>query len=161
MPEARRVGCRDMAHTYTANYFHLVFSTKNHERRLSAELAPRVYSYIGGIARTNGFKAMAVGGTDDHVHVLMSLPATMSVARATQLIKGGSSRWIHETFQAHSRFAWQQAYGAFTIGVSQIEATKEYIANQREHHKKRDFRAEFIAFLKKHGIEYDERYVMG
>lgn len=150
-----------MAHTYTANYIHLVFSTKNHERRLSPEIAPRIHSYIGGIARANGFKTLAVGGVEDHVHVLMSLPATISAARATQLIKGGSSLWIHETFADQRHFAWQQAYGAFSIGISQIAATKTYIANQREHHKRRDFRAEFIAFLKKHGIEYDERYVMG
>ena len=148
-----------MAHTYVANYFHVVFSTKNREKSLSPEIAPRVHDYIGGVARANGFKTLAVGGTNDHVHVLMSLPATLPIARATQLIKGGSSKWIHETFE--KRFAWQQAYGAFSIGVSQIEATKQYIANQQEHHKKRDFRAEFIAFLKKHGIEYDERYVMG
>jgi REP element-mobilizing transposase RayT len=121
----------------------------------------RLHRYIIGIAREHGMKALAMGGTSDHIHALLSLSAVMPIARATQLIKGGSSRWVHESFPEMKTFAWQQAYGAFTIGVSQIEATVAYIANQEEHHRKRDFRAELIAFLRKNKIEYDERYVFG
>jgi REP element-mobilizing transposase RayT len=148
-----------MAHTYIANYIHMVFSAKNREDSIPD--APRIHQYLGGIARDAGVMPLAVGGTSDHVHMLMSLPATISIARAAQIVKGGSSRWIHESFADKSRFAWQEAYGAFSIGVSQIDATVEYIANQEQHHRRRDFRAELIAFLKKNRIAYDERYLLG
>jgi putative transposase len=100
-----------------------------------------------------------VGGTEDHVHILISLPATIPLVKAMQCIKGASSHWMNE---AHAKgFAWQEGYGAFTVGVSQIPDTIAYIGNQSEHHKKRDFQAEFIAFLKKHDVDYDPRYVRG
>jgi putative transposase len=150
-----------MAHTYIANYVHIVFSTKNREKTISPEMEKRLHRYIIGIAREHGMKALAVGGISDHVHALLSLPAVMPIARATQLIKGGSSRWVHETFPGMKGFAWQQAYGAFTIGVSQIDATVAYIADQEQHHRKRDFRAELVAFLRKNRIEYDEKFLLG
>ncbi len=102
-------------------------------------------------------KALAIGAAVDHVHILISLPATLSVARALQLLKGNSSKWVHETFPNRARFGWQEGYGAFSIGVSGIEATKKYIRNQVEHHRKRTFREELRTMLRKHGLEYDER----
>ena len=102
-------------------------------------------------------KALTVGGVADHVHLLVSLPATLSVAKAIQLLKGNSSKWIHETFPKQTDFAWQEGYGAFSIGVSGIEATVKYIRNQEEHHKHRTFREEVAAMLRKHGLDYDER----
>jgi len=102
-------------------------------------------------------KALAVGGVEDHVHTLISLPATLSVAEAIQLLKGNSSKWINDTFPTRNRFGWQKGYGAFSIGVSGIEATKSYIRNQTEHHRKRTFREEFRAMLRKHGLKYEER----
>ena len=102
-----------------------------------------------------------MGGTENHVHLLVSLPATASVAKAAQLLKGGSSKWIHETFQAHRNFAWQEGYGAFSIGVSACDRTIAYIESQEHHHRTRTFEEEFVAFLNRHGIEYDERYVWG
>lgn len=105
-------------------------------------------------------KALATGGTDDHVHILVSLPPTLGVAKAIQLIKGGSSKWIHDTFPAHQDFAWQAGYGAFSIGVSGQEAAIRYIQSQEEHHRKRTFEEEFLAFLEKHKIGYDKRYVL-
>ena len=104
--------------------------------------------------------ALAVGGTDDHAHVMVAIPATLDVATAMREIKSGSSRWMHETC-ATQEFAWQEGYGAFSIGHSQIEATVRYIARQEEHHRTRDFQAEFLAILKKHRMEYDLRYVWG
>ncbi len=83
----------------------------------------------------------------------------MSVAKAMQLIKGGSSKWIHESFPMHRSFAWQEGYGAFSIGVSQIDSTVRYIKNQPEHHRRRTFQDELIAFLKKHRIQYDPQYL--
>jgi REP element-mobilizing transposase RayT len=104
-------------------------------------------------------KAVAVGGMDDHVHILLSLPATITLAKAAQLVKGGSSLWIHETFPNQRNLAWQEGYGAFTVSVSQLDKTIAYINNQEAHHRKKTFQEEYWEFLKKHGVEYDERYL--
>jgi putative transposase len=101
-------------------------------------------------------KTLAIGGAADHVHVLLSLPATISVAKAMQLLKGNSSRWIRETIPKMRSFAWQEGYGAFSVGVSGVDATVTYIRNQAEHHRTRSFREEFVAMLKKHGFAYEE-----
>jgi REP element-mobilizing transposase RayT len=148
-----------MSHTFVNQLHHCVFSTKERRRMITPELQTRLFQYIGGIARENKIKLLAAGGVDDHVHLLVSMPATISIAKAMQLIKGGSSKWIHETFPEHRFFGWQEGYGAFSIGISDIERTVNYINNQAEHHGKMDFKTEFRAFLKKHGIEYDERYI--
>ncbi len=146
-----------MAHTYTSILIHYVFSTKGRRNTIERELQPKIWSYLGGIARRNGVKALVVGGTQDHVHTLISIPATMPVAKAAQLLKGGSSKWIRETLKPD--FEWQSGYGAFSLGVSQVDGTTAYIASQAEHHKRVDYREEFLAFLKKHNIAYDPRYI--
>jgi len=138
---------------------HCVFSTKERRPMITPELQSRLFQYIGGIARENKIKLLSAGGVADHVHLLISMPSTISIAKAIQLIKGGSSKWIHETFPEQRLFEWQQGYGAFSIGVSDIERTVNYINNQAEHHGKMNFKTEFLAFLKKHDIEYDERYI--
>ena len=148
-----------MSHTYVSSLVHCVFSTKNRRKIIPPEIQSDLWSYIGGIARQNGFKALVVGGTEDHVHILISLPATIPLAKAMQLIKGVSSHWMNETNA--KGFAWQEGYGAFTVGMSQMSHTIAYIQNQTEHHRKRDFQSEFIAFLKKHEIDYDPKYVWG
>ena len=139
-----------MSHSYVSNLMHGVFSTKNRQRLIQPEFEERVWAFMGGIARANGMKALAVGGVEDHVHVLLSLPGTMPVAKGVQLTKAGSSKMIQATFT--KSFEWQEGYGAFSIGVSQVKATVAYIRNQRAHHKRVDFREEFRTFLKKHGI---------
>ena len=103
--------------------------------------------------------ALGVGGVEDHFHILLSLPSTMAPAKAMQLIKGGSSKWIHETFPKFRSFEWQEGHGAFSISFTGIESTLKYINSQKEHHKVTDFKTEFLVFLKKHKIEYDERYI--
>jgi REP element-mobilizing transposase RayT len=138
-----------------------VFSTKERRKTITGELQERLWPYIGGIAHENQMRLLAVGGVEDHVHLLLSIPSTLSIAKAMQLIKGGSSKWVHYTFPQHQQFEWQEGYGAFTVGVSQVPDTKAYIANQREHHRTKTFQEEFIAFLEKHGIEFDPRYVWG
>ena len=100
----------------------------------------------------NKFKALAVGGMRDHAHALLSLPTTTTVAKAVQLLKGGSSIWINDHLRDRS-FAWQDGYGAFTIGISQLEATIRYIENQERHHTRQTFDDELARMLKKHGIE--------
>ena len=104
-------------------------------------------------------KALAIGGVADHVHILLSLPGTMSVAKAMQLLKGNSSKWIHETFPKLRTFAWQEGYAAFSLGVSGIEETRAYISNQEEHHRTRTYREEVIMFLKRHGLPFDEALI--
>jgi len=99
-------------------------------------------------------KALAIGGAADHVHILISLPATLSVAKAIQLLKGNSSKWIRETFPKLRSFAWQEGYGAFSVGISGVDATVTYIREQSEHHRRRTFREEFATMLRKHGFEY-------
>jgi len=150
-----------MPHSYVSNLMHCVFSTKERMPLIDADLELRLWPYIGGIARENRMRALAVGGTADHMHTLLSLPGTMAVAKALQLIKGGSSKWIHDTFPTLRRFAWQEGYGAFSVSSSQVEKTIAYIDNQKEHHRKKSFQEEFIQLLEKHGIEYDSRYIFG
>jgi REP element-mobilizing transposase RayT len=102
-------------------------------------------------------KALAIGGPSDHVHILLSLPSTLSIAKAVQLLKGNSSKWIHETFPELRNFEWQEGYGAFSIGISGVDETARYIQNQPEHHRVRSFREELGAMLRRHGFDYDEQ----
>src|ERR1700719_2474597 len=138
-------------HSFSSSLHHCIFATKGREVLLTPQVRERVGTYLGGVARENGMKALAVGGVADHVHMLVSLPATISVAKAMQLLKGNSSKWIHQTFSGMRSFEWQEGYGAFSIGVSAIDATKAYIRNQAEHHRRRTFREEFETILRKHG----------
>ena len=148
-----------MAHTYVSGLIHCVFSTKQRRNLISADVQQQLWEFLGGIARKNGFKALIVGGTENHVHMLLSLPATMPLAKAMQLLKGASSRWMNEKFKTD--FSWQEGYGAFSVSASQVPVVKRYIQNQEEHHRKRDFEQEFVALLRNCGIAYDERYVFG
>ena len=148
-----------MPNTYTALYYHVIFSTKHRRSWIKQDLEDRIWSYLGGIARENKMTAMKIGGIDDHVHMLLGAPPTIAPSKAAQLIKGGSSKWIHETFPDLRDFAWQDGYGAFTVSKSNVPEVVRYIENQREHHRARTFQEEFLAFLKRHGIEYDERYL--
>ena len=148
-----------MSHSFISQLMHCVFSTKERRPMITPELQTRLFQYIGGIARENKMKLLAAGGVEDHVHLLISMPSTIAVSKAMQLVKGGSSKWIHETFSEHRLFQWQEGYGAFSIGISDVERTVKYINTQAEHHAKMDFKTEFLAFLKKHEIEYDTRYI--
>jgi REP element-mobilizing transposase RayT len=142
-------------HSFTSCLVHCVWSTKNREPCLTPDLRERLWPYLGGIAKQNQMKAFAIGGAADHVHILFSLPATLSVAKAMQLLKGNSSKWLRETFPKMRWFAWQEGYGAFSAGVSGVEATVAYIRNQAEHHRTRSFREELVVMLKKHGFAYE------
>lgn len=112
-----------MGNSYISCYVHYVFTTKNHEKKLTSDIRERLFPYIGGICNDNNFKLIKPGGVEDHLHLLVSLPATITIAKAIQYIKGGSSRWMHETYNNMSDFEWQEGYGAFTIGTSQIDHT--------------------------------------
>jgi putative transposase len=147
-----------MPHTYSQNYLHVVFSTKERRKLIRKEFQPKLWSYMAGIGRNNGFLVLANGGMEDHAHLLIQLPATLTLAKAVQLLKGSSSKWVGK----HGReFSWQEGYGAFGVSKSNMNAVVKYIANQEKHHRKITFEEEFIALLEKHGIEYDPRYVFG
>ena len=140
-------------------YYHIVFSTKLRERWLADEVAERVWAYLGGIARENKMTALQVGGIEDHVHILLGAPPSIAPSKAAQLIKGGSSKWIHDTFPKLRGFAWQDGFGAFTVSKSNVSEVIRYVQDQREHHRTRSFQEEFLMLLQRHGIEYDERYL--
>ena len=148
-----------MARTYTSLYYHIVFSTKHRIPHIKPELEQRVWEYIGGIARENRMSALQVGGVEDHIHVLVKAPPTLAPAKIAQLLKGGSSLWIHTQFPELRNFEWQDGYGAFTVNKSIVESVERYIRNQRDHHNNRSFQEEYLEFLKKHEVEYDEQYL--
>ena len=149
-----------MANSYTSLFVHVIFSTQNRKPVLTSAVRDRLWPYMGGIARENKMKAVSVGGTADHAHLLMLIPPTIPVAKAVQLVKGGSSKWLHENFSLRN-FAWQEGYGAFSIGASQVDEVAAYIARQEEHHRVKSFKEEYLAYLKEYDVEYDERYVWG
>ncbi len=142
-------------HSFVSCLMHCVFTTKERRRLITPEIQNRLYPYLGGIARENKMKALSIGGVEDHVHALLSIPATLPIAKAVQLLKGNSSKWIHETFPNQRLFEWQEGYGAFSIAVSGVKATVKYIQSQKKHHQSHSFKDELIAFLEKNGIPYE------
>ncbi len=136
-----------MSHSCVKAYYHCIFSTRDRRAFIGPELQLRLFPYIGGIARAERTNAVAVGGTEDHVHLLLELRATAAIAKALQVIKANSSKWVHETYPRLADFAWQQGYGAFTIGASQVERTVKYIGGQKEHHRTQTFQEELLEFL--------------
>jgi putative transposase len=150
-----------MANTYAALHYHIVFSTKNRVPYLTPDIEQRVWAYIGGVARKHKMTALQIGGFDDHIHAQIIAPATVAPSQIAQYLKGDSSRWIHETFPALHDFVWQEGYAAFTVSKSKLESVVDYIKKQREHHQQRSFQEEYLDFLRKHGVEYNERYVWG
>jgi REP element-mobilizing transposase RayT len=147
-----------MAHTFTNLLAHVIFSTKDRLPLLTPDLRPDMLAYLGGIVRKLHGKVIESNARPDHVHCLLSLPPTLAVAEALRVLKSNSSLWAHET-RRRATFAWQTGYGAFSVSQSNVPAVVRYIRNQDQHHRKVSFQEEFIAFLKRHGIEYDERYI--
>ncbi|HEX8422315.1 MAG TPA: IS200/IS605 family transposase [Pyrinomonadaceae bacterium] len=148
-----------MAHTFTNLLTHAIFSTKDRAPLIDGELKARLFPYIIGILRELKVKTLAINGVDDHVHLLFALPPAHSVADVMRVLKTNSSRWVNETSTTERIFGWQSGYGAFSVSQSNVVDVVEYIRGQEEHHRKRTFQEEFVVFLKKQGIEYDERYI--
>jgi REP element-mobilizing transposase RayT len=147
-----------MPSTHLSLHYHVVFSTKDRQPFIADAWRARLHEYLGGLIRTAGGVPENVGGTADHAHILLGLRATHTLADFVQDIKQTSSHWIHETIGAND-FAWQPGYGAFTVSESNRDAVKKYIDDQEEHHRIKTFQEEYVAFLKKHRVKYDERYV--
>ena len=147
-----------MSHSYSNNHVHIVYSTLNREDLIPPELEKRLYPFIAEVARDNNIPLITAGGMPNHVHLLLLLPAVMSLSTAINKLKANSSRFMG---QQGINFHWQTGYGAFSVSASQLETVKAYIRNQREHHKKRTFEQEFLLLLKKARITYDPKYVFG
>ena len=148
-----------MANTFTSLHYHVIFSTKNREPWISQGVEERIWKFLGGIAHENGMKTLLVGGMPDHIHLALALPPTQSVSKAMQLLKGGSSKWIKDALPGMRAFAWQDGYGAFSVSKSNLQEVVAYIQNQREHHRVKTFKEEFLAILVRHEIDYEERYL--
>ena len=145
-----------MPSTYLSLHYHLIWSTKHRAPLIADIWRDRLHAYLGGATRTIGGIAEAVGGTNDHVHMLVGLRATHQLSEVLREIKHSSSQWVHEEIES-ANFAWQEGYGAFTVSASQTGAVKEYIARQVEHHRRRTFQDEYRQFLRQSGIDFDER----
>jgi putative transposase len=148
-----------MAQSYVNLNYHIVFSTKNRVPFITGEYESRLHEYIGGIIRSQGGVAIAIGGVADHVHVLARARQDKAPSDMIREFKAGASGWMHDVFPELHDFAWQNGYAAFSVSQSLVPKVKEYINHQHEHHSKRSFTEEFIALLKAHEIEFDERYL--
>lgn len=148
-----------MAHSYTRLLYHSIFSTKDRQPMVDDKLKARLHPYTGGIIRELRGTAIAIDGMEDHVHILALLPAAKSVADVLRTVKTNSSGWVHKTWPQRTDFAWQIGYAGFTVSESNVEEVRRYLLNQKEHHRHMTFQEEYIAFLKRHGIEYDDRYI--
>jgi REP element-mobilizing transposase RayT len=138
---------------------HIIFSTKDREAWLDRDLRPRVHAYVATICRDLNAEALRVGGMADHLHVVTTLPRTLSQAAMVEKLKKTSSKWIKEVDSNYRRFYWQRGYGAFSVSPSQLDAVLKYVGSQEEHHRTRSFQEEYRDFLRKYGIAFDERYV--
>ena len=150
-----------MSHTYTNLLVHVIFSTKNREPFIKAKFKPDLHAYIGGVVRELKGTAMIVGGTENHVHLLARLPAMSPVADVVRIVKANTSKWVHEKWPEEWGFGWQTGYAALTVSESKADGVRRYIADQENHHRTISFEDEFVAFLRKNGIPYDPRYVLG
>jgi putative transposase len=140
---------------------HLVFSTKNRQSWIDVEIEEELFKYMAGTCRELGCPSHKIGAADDHVHIACSLARTMTISKLVESIKTSSSKWIKTKGDRYAGFAWQNGYGAFSIGQSQLDDLRHYIANQREHHRRMSFQDEFRQLLEKYKVEFDERYVWG
>ena len=147
-----------MSHTYSQNYLHVVFSTKERKKLIDKTMQVKLWSYMAGIARNHDFLVLSNGGMEDHVHLLLQLPPVLALSKAVGDLKANSSSWMGD----HGiPFAWQEGYGAFSVSASNLATVTRYIQDQENHHRKITFEDEFIALLRKHGIDFDPRYVFG
>jgi REP element-mobilizing transposase RayT len=148
-----------MAQTLVCLRVHVVFSTKDRRAMITPEIEPELFAYLGGVMRNLESHCLAAGGTSNHVHLLVSQSKKIALCDLMEEIKKSSSKWIKTKGADLRTFGWQDGYGAFTIGQSQVEALQQYIARQKERHKKQTFEEELIMLLKKYHVPYDERYI--
>ena len=138
---------------------HIVFSTKNRGPLIQPEIENELYAYMASICNASDCHAHQIGGVQNHIHIACNLSRTISVSKLLEEAKKSSSKWIKTKGAAYQNFAWQNVYGAFSLGMSQLSTVKQYIAQQKKHHKHKTFQEEFREFLNRYKVEYDERYV--
>jgi len=148
-----------MANTYTQIHIHFVFAVKFRQAIISKNWKEGLYKYIAGIIKNNNHKLLAINGVSDHVHILVGIRPAQSISDLMKNIKQDSSKWINKNGFVNSRFEWQEGYGAFSYSKSQLAAVVNYIQNQELHHKKKTFREEYIDFLKKFEVDYEEKFI--
>jgi putative transposase len=146
-----------MAQTLVCLRVHVIFSTKDRRPMITPEVEPELYAYMAGTAKNLDSPCLAAGGTSNHVHLLISQSKNIALSHLMEEIKKSSSKWIKTKGPAFRSFGWQDGYGAFTVGRSQVEALQRYIAAQKERHKKQSFEEELVRLLNKYGVQYDER----
>ena len=148
-----------MAHTYTNLLTHALFSTKDRQPLIRPEMKSDLYAYMGGIINNLRGRPILINGPKDHVHLLFVLPATLSLSDFMEKLKANSSKWVNERSRRRS-FSWQTGYAAFSVSQSKLREVKAYIAEQEEHHRQLTYQEEVVALLKKHGMEFDPRFVV-
>ena len=146
-----------MSHTSGNILLHIVFSTRGRRPLIKSDFRAGLFAYLGGIIREMDGSALIINGTDDHVHMLVRIRPAQSSAQVVRVVKANSSRWVHEKWSRE--FGWQTGYGVFSVSESNVAGVMKYIAEQEEHHRKHSFQEEFVAFLKKNNVAYDERYI--
>lgn len=149
-----------MANTYTKLNLHIVFHTKSTGVTIRKEDLPQVFAYIGGVIKNIGGYPVTIGGVSNHIHILATMPKTMSVSVFVQKIKANSSRWVKSIDDYYESFVWQEGYGAFCVSPSLLKKTIHYIETQEEHHQEESVITEYKRFLKANDIEYDEQYLL-
>jgi REP element-mobilizing transposase RayT len=147
-----------MPSTHTSIHVHVVFSTKNRTPAIDVAWRQRLHSYFGGAIKGTGALPVAIGGTADHIHLLIGLKSTHCLSDLLREIKASSSKWVGDELKVHD-FAWQIGYGATSVSATMLTTVSRYIANQEAHHRRRSFEEEYLIFLRKMGVEYDERYL--
>ena len=148
-----------MPNTYTQLYTHIVFTVKGRYNLIPSNHREDLQKYITGIIQNKNCKVMAIYANPDHIHIFVSMSPEISVSSLVREIKANSSRWINNKNWFKTKFAWQEGFGAFSNSKSQLSGVVKYILNQKEHHKKRTFKKEYLEFLEKYGVEYDEKYL--
>ena len=148
-----------MPQSFAALYVHIVFSTKHREPTIPKDLEPRLFAYFSSILANRHNRLIGAGGVTDHGHLLASISRENSISHVVRDLKANSSAWIHKTNPGSDSFAWQTGYGAFSVSHSALGAVNEYIAEQERHHRTMSFQEEFLEFLKRHDLAYNERYL--
>ncbi|HRE68784.1 MAG TPA: IS200/IS605 family transposase [Cyclobacteriaceae bacterium] len=148
-----------MANSYSQIYIQIVYAVKHRDAIIKAEWEERLYQYITGIVQNKGQKMLAIGGMPDHIHFLIGLKPDCCLSDLIREVKKASNEFINQNKLTPSKFYWQDGFGAFSYSRSQIDTVIRYILNQKEHHKKQTFKDEYLKFLKKYEIEYNEKYL--
>ncbi len=148
-----------MAGTFTFLGIHFVFSTKNRIPTISNDISDRLCAYIGGIIKELGGILIEINTMPEHIHFYVYMPKTVSVSKFMEIVKANSSKWVHVTFPEKRDFGWQDGYGAFSVSKSSEKQVMQYIRDQQHHHRKMSFQEEFVDFLNKYNIEFDEKYI--